>query len=120
MPGAPVTLLDGGELSAWDHRGRTALLVCFLHGSCAECNGFRGALDELEEDLRLTRTRLVLAEPSERFLGSSEAPVILLVDRDGAAWSSHDARGHEFPSREELSTSLWHLATTCEQCEVPG
>jgi hypothetical protein len=55
-----------------------------------------------------------------RWLGvEPELPVVLVVDRDGAAWRSYPATGHRFPDPEEVTATLWHLATMCPECGVP-
>lgn len=123
VPGAPLrNLATGDDVSAWSFRGRTALVLCFLHEGCDACSSFLRSLDSIEEDLRVAQAKVLAVSPdaraTERFLGSAELPLVVIVDRDGAAWTSYPAPQHDFPDPKELAATAWHLATMCPECGV--
>jgi hypothetical protein len=128
---------SGAEVSIRDFRQRFALAVCFLHDGCEFCAGYAGKLAEVEGDLREVDARaiVVLSEPGaldlpvwvdgrararQSFLGpAAELPVILILDRYGAAMRSFPSRGHAFPLPREVVATLRHLAFQCPECGVP-
>jgi hypothetical protein len=128
---------SGAEVSMWDFRQRFSVAVCFLHDRCEPCAGYARKLADLEGDLREVDARaiVVLSEPGvlalpvwvdgrararQRLLGrAAELPVILIVDRYGAALRSFPSRGHAFPLPEEVVATLRHLAFQCPECGVP-
>ncbi|HEX6207733.1 MAG TPA: hypothetical protein VF058_05170 [Actinomycetota bacterium] len=137
LPGTPlIDAATGGEVRVWDFRGRTALVLCFLHLACEACERFAAGLAEAESEIRLTGACAfaVLREPapsalpvfvdgdgdaSRRFLGPEGAlPTILVADRYAAAWESYPVLGHDFPPASEIVGDLWHLATMCEECGI--
>jgi hypothetical protein len=138
VPGTPMTeSSSGAQVSMWDLRQRFSAAVCFLHDRCEACADYARKLAALENDLREVDARaiVVLSEPSVlalpvwvderprargRFLGpSAELPVILIVDRYGAALRSFPSPGHAFPLPEEVVATLRHLAFQCPECGVP-
>jgi hypothetical protein len=123
VPGAALRdALTGREVGAWSLRGRSALVIGFVHPGCERCATFMGELEDREEDIRMAGGRLLAVDdgPTARWLGvDPELPVVLVVDRDGAAWRSYPATGHRFPDPEEVTATLWHLATMCPECGVP-
>ena len=137
VPGTAMTsAASGAEVSLMDFRQRLALCVCFLHDRCEPCARYARDLAALAEDLRLADATalVVLTEPASldlsvlvdtdaraqrRFLGASvELPVILIVDKFGAASRSFPSRDHAFPAPQEVVASLWHLALECPECGV--
>jgi hypothetical protein len=61
------------------------------------------------------------ARARQRFLGpAGEIPLVLIVDRYGAAWSSFPSRGHAFPPPKEVVDTLRHLAFQCPECGAPA
>lgn len=138
VPGTPmIEASSGAEVSMWDFRQRFAVAVCFLHDRCELCAGYARKLADLEDDLHEVDARaiVVLSEPGvlalpvwidggaraqQRLLGrSAELPVILIVDRYGAALRSFPSRGHAFPLPAEVVATLRHLAFQCPECGVP-
>jgi hypothetical protein len=137
VPGVPmIDAATGASVSLWDLRQRFAAAVCFLHGSCRTCAAFVRALRSRDRELRdADAVALVIApapaylEPPvwldqdgrarEHVLGPGvELPVILIVDRYGAAAESFPSPGHAFPSPEEVVATLRHLAMQCPECGV--
>jgi hypothetical protein len=137
VPGTPMTeASSGAEVSVWDFRQRFAVAVCFLHDRCEACADFARELADLEGDLREVDARAIVvlsesgvldlpvwvdgrAHARRRFLGpSAQLPVIVIVDRYGAAWRSFPSGGHAFPFREEVVATLRHLAFQCPECGV--
>jgi hypothetical protein len=137
VPGTRMTDASGAEVSMRDFRQRFALAVCFLHDGCESCASYAGKLAEVEGDLGEVDARAiaVLSEPGilalavwidgrararQRFLGpAAELPVILVVDRYGAALRSFPSPGHAFPPPDEVVATLRHLAFQCPECGVP-
>ncbi len=133
---AMTAAATGAETSLSDFRQRLALAVCFLHDRCETCARYAEELAELVEDFRQADATalVVLSEPASlnlpvlvdpdararrRFLGpSAELPLILIVDRFGAASRSFPSRDHAFPAPEEVVATLWHLALECPECGV--
>lgn len=65
----------------------------------------------------------VLLDPgrtgSRKLLGEHhELPVVLILDRYGAASSSFPAAGHRFPKAEEVAATVTHLALQSPECGV--
>ncbi|HXF57165.1 MAG TPA: hypothetical protein VNO34_06275 [Actinomycetota bacterium] len=139
-PVPDVPLLEartGRAVSLGDFRHRQALVLAFLHEDCPACAAFAEALAGVGEDLRLAgagayavleascelalpvlldrggRLRARLLDPSE------EPPLVLVVDRFGAAWRSFPSAGHRFPAASEVAATLWHLALMCPECGGP-
>jgi hypothetical protein len=138
VPGTPMTVASSGaEVSMWDFRQRFSVAVCFLHDRCDACAGYARKLADLEGDLRDVDARAIVvrSEPGildlpvwvdgrararQRLLGpAAELPVILIVDRYGAAMRSFPSRGHAFPPPAEVVATLRHLAFQCPECGVP-
>lgn len=127
---------SGDEVRAWDFRGKTALVLCFLHAGCEACASFARDLADEGDELRLTGARAyvvlpnaassvlpVLVDPegeaTRRFLGpEGEPPTIVVTDRYAAAWDSYAILEHDFPPASEVVGDLWHLATMCEECGI--
>ncbi|MGH2655173.1 MAG: hypothetical protein ACRDIZ_00480 [Actinomycetota bacterium] len=123
-------------VSLWGFRQRVALVLAFLHERCAACRAFAEDLATVTRDLdwagALARAVLseeealavpVLLDPdrtgSRRLLGEAhELPVIVIVDRYGAASSSFPAPGHRFPRAGEVAAAATHLALQCPECGV--
>lgn len=139
LPGTPmIAASSGAEASLRDFRQRAALAVCFLHDRCERCAAFAQKLAELAGELAESNA-IALAVVSEstaldvpvlvdtnararqRFLGpAGEIPLVLIVDRYGAAWSSFPSRGHAFPPLKEVVDTLRHLAFQCPECGAPA
>ncbi len=137
VPGVPMIAASSGDrVSLWDLRQRVAVAVCFLHVRCEACGAFARKLRLFERELREVDARAlaVVAEATglgvpvwvdedararERLLGGkTELPVILILDRYGAAQQSFPSPGHEFPPPEEIVATLRHLAMQCPECGV--
>ena len=137
VPGTPMTQASSGAaVSMWDFRQRFSVAVCFLHDRCELCAAYARKLADLEDDLRVIDARaiVVLSERGvldlpvwvdvrgrarQRLLGpSAELPVILIVDRYGAALRSFPSRDHAFPPPAEVVATLRHLAFQCPECGV--
>jgi hypothetical protein len=137
VPGTPMTVASSGaEVSIWDFRQRFSLAVCFLHDRCEPCAGYARNLADLEGDLREVDARAIVvlsesgildlpvwvdghARARRRFLGPAfQLPVILIVDRYGAALRSFPSRGHAFPTAEEVVATLRHIAFECPECGI--
>ena len=128
--------LSDAEVGLWGFRQRVALVLAFLHDRCAACRAFAEDLGTVRRELdgadALPRAVLseeealavpVLLDPdrtgSRRLLGEvHELPVIVIVDRYGAASSSFPAAGHRFPRAEEVAATVTHLALQCPECGV--
>jgi hypothetical protein len=138
VPGIPmIEASSGAKVSLWDFRQRFSVVLCFLHDRCELCAGYTRKLADLEDDLREDDARIivVLSEPEvlglpvwidarararQRLLGPpSELPVILIVDRFGAASRSFPSPDHAFPPPAEVVATLRHLAFQCPECGVP-
>jgi hypothetical protein len=79
-----------------------------------------GAADDVATaDGRIEVIRDPGSEARRRFLGEEDPPVLVVVDRYGAAWRSYPAPFHDFPEPPEVAATLWHLATMCPECGVP-
>ncbi len=133
---AMTAAASGSEMSLSDFRQRLALAVCFLHDRCENCARYARELAELADDFRQADATalVVLTEPAslelpvvvdtdararQRFLGpSAELPLVLIVDRFGAASRSFPSRDHAFPAPQEVVATLWHLALECPECGV--
>jgi hypothetical protein len=137
VPGTPMTAASSGaQVSLWDFRQRVAVAVCFLHERCEPCAAFAWDLAPLERELRdLDAVALAItaevgdlalpiwvdedARARERFLGrKGELPIVLIVDRYGAAQRSFPSRDHAFPPQEEIVATVRHLAMQCPECGV--
>lgn len=135
-----VPLLDaraGSELRLGDFRHRRALVLAFLHEDCPACAAFAQALAGAGEDLRLAGAAAyavlgaprelavpVLVDPDDALRArvldpSAGLPLVLVVDRFGAAWRSFPSAGHRFPAASEVAATLWHLALMCPECGAP-
>lgn len=137
VPGTPmISGSSGARVSLWDLRQRVAAAVCFLHERCEPCAAFARKLAGSESELR-GADAIALAVVSEAadlglavwidedaharrsFLGpKNDLPLVLIVDRYGAAARSFPSRGHVFPQPEEIVATLWHLAMQCPECGV--
>jgi hypothetical protein len=61
------------------------------------------------------------ARARRRFLGpAAKIPLVLIVDRYGAAWRSFPSRDHAFPPPQEIVDTLRHLAFQCPECGAPA
>jgi hypothetical protein len=137
VPGRPmIAASSGAEVSMSDFRQRFSLVVCFLHDRCERCAGYARKLADLEGDLREVDARAIAvlsesgvldlpvwidsrARARQRLLGpAAELPLILIVDRYGAAVRSFPSRSHAFPLPEEVVATLRHLAFQCPECGV--
>jgi hypothetical protein len=137
VPGTPMTAASSGaQVSLWDYRQRVAVAVCFLHERCEPCAAFARDLARLERELgeanavalAVTAHLGDLALPTwvdedsrarESFLGrEDDLPMVLIVDRYGAAQRSFPSRDHAFPPREEIVATVRHLAMQCPECGV--
>jgi hypothetical protein len=122
VPGVELEDHGGAPIRVWDHRQRSALIISFLHAECEVCDAYQRRLEEeVAPDLATTRSRALAVRNDgspavRRFLGEAEPPVLVIVDRYGAAWTSYPAAGHHFPEPSELAATLWHLATMCPEC----
>jgi hypothetical protein len=137
VPG--VALVDsstGRSLALWGFRGRRSQVLCFLHPRCPECRAFLERLEGVEEDIRLAdgMVRAVAEEevggPFPTLLdpdgaaraailgGPGRPPVVLVLDRYGAAAASFPAPGHDFPHPSAVTATLWHLALACPECGI--
>lgn len=138
VPDAPLLEARSGRaVSLGDFRHRQGLVLAFLHEDCPLCAAFAQALAGVGEDLRLAGAAgyAVLEAPRElalpvlvdrggrlraRLLApSEELPLVLVVDRFGAAWRSFPSAGHRFPAVSEVAATLWHLALACPECGAP-
>lgn len=137
VPGTPmISESSGASVSLWDLRQRVASAVCFLHERCEPCAAFARKLAASESELR-GADAIAFAVVSEAadlelpmwidedaqargsFLGPrAELPLVLVVDRYGAAARSFPCGGHAFPPSEEIVATLWHLAMQCPECGV--
>ncbi len=117
-----------------DFRGRKSLILPFLHSGCERCKAFVADLASYEQKIKESdgEVRVVLNAAEEtRFpvlvdaeqqarralLGPDTAlPVILVLDRDSAAYESHPVSDHAFPDAGEIAGTLWHLAIMCPEC----
>ncbi len=131
-----IEAASGNAMSLGDYRQRMSLAVCFLHDRCEICSTYAGQLAKFAPDLQeADATALaVLTEPArlaipvlvdanaqarQRFLGpSAELPLVLIVDKFGAAWRSFPSPGHAFPPPQEIVSTLLHLALECPECGV--
>jgi hypothetical protein len=137
VPGTLMTAASSGaQVSLWDFRQRVAVVICFLHERCEPCAAFARDLAPFEGELREVDAiaLTVVAEAAdlalpvwvdedsrarERFLGrSGELPMVLIVDRYGAARGSFPSRDHAFPPPEEILATVRHLAMECPECGV--
>ena len=124
VPGAElVEASTGRAFNPWTYRQRASLVLAFVHSSCEDCAAFVRRLEtDAGDDIRLAGGRVVAvladAGGADRFIDPSEAPVLVVLDRYAAAWSSYPAQRHAFPSPSEVSATLWHLATMCPECGV--
>ena len=124
VPGAElVEAATGRSFNPWTFRQRASLILAFVHPSCEDCDAFVRRLEtDAGDDIEVAGGRVVAvradAGGAGRFVDVSEAPVVVVLDRYAAAWSSYPAKGHEFPSAAEVAASLWHLATMCPECGV--
>jgi hypothetical protein len=137
VPGTTMTAASSGaQVSLWDLRQRVAVAVCFLHERCEPCAAFARELAPFERELReLDAIALAVmaeggdlalpvwvdeeARARERFLGRrGELPMVLIVDRYGAARGSFPSRDHAFPPLEEVVATVRHLAMQCPECGV--
>ncbi len=137
LPSIAMTGAASGEkMSLSDFRQRLALAVCFLHDRCETCARYAEELAGLGDDLRRADATalVVLTEPASldlpvlvdteaqarrRFLGpSAELPLVLVVDRFGAASRSFPSPDHAFPAPHEVVATLWHIALECPECGV--
>ena len=137
VPG--VSLVEPGSgagVALWGFRQRVALVLGFLHDRCPACRSFAEELAGVKDDLDWAGAlvRAVVSEAQElpiptlldpertsskRLLGDeAELPVILVVDRYGAAVSSFPAPGHRFPPAGQVAATAVHLAMQCPECGV--
>jgi hypothetical protein len=123
VPGALLTdVRTGDRVSAWSLRGRRAVVIAFVHAGCSKCEAFLAELEGHTEEMAAAGGQLLVVGDGSvtRWLGEgAELPLVLVVDRDGAAWRSYPAAGHAFPDPAEVTATLWHLATMCPECGVP-
>lgn len=127
---------SGETVDLWYFRQRRALALCFLHDDCARCASFAEQLAALADDLRFAdaEARVVLARPaslalpvlverdgaSARLLGQdARLPIIVLLDRYGAALASFPAPRHDFPDPDEVAATLLHDRLQCPECGAP-
>ena len=124
VPGTELTdAVTGSPVTPWAHRQRAAQVLIFVHPSCRACASFLSRLEEeAGDDIRTTGGRLAAvaadAGGADRFVDPEDAPVVIVLDRYAAAWSSYPAHGHDFPAPSEVAATLWHLATMCPECGV--
>ena len=137
IPGVSFTdPRSGATVDLWGFRQRRALVLVFLHDRCAACRAFARELGTIADDLdwagALARAVLsdredlpipALLDPGQtgtrRLLGeNADLPVIVIVDRYGAAMVSYPAAGHRFPTAQEVAASVVHLAIQCPECGV--
>jgi hypothetical protein len=137
LPG--VSFIDPNsrtQVNVWGFRQRVALVLAFLHQRCVACRAFAADLRIVKDDLDWAGAlpRVVLPEEEElavpalldpgrsgtrRLLGENpELPMVLVVDRYGAASSSFPSARHRFPSAEEVAATVAHLAMQCPECGV--
>lgn len=137
MPDVALLDVDSGErVALGSFRQRSAVVLAFLHAGCRACRAFAGDLAEVAGELgwagAVARAvvpvpdRLavpVLAdldgEAGRRLLGpDAEVPVIIVLDRYGAATDVYPAAGHDFPAPAEIAATVTHLAIQCPECGV--
>lgn len=124
------------EVRAWDFRGRTPLVLAFLHPACDPCAAYARDLAAAGPQIEEAGGRVfaVLPEASSMaipelvdregrgvrgMLGpSGEVPTLVVTDRYAAAWESYPSVGHDFPPAGEIVDTVWHLATMCEECGI--
>jgi hypothetical protein len=123
VPGAPLAdARTGHDVSAWSLRGRGSMVIAFVHAGCPRCANYIGRLERREPDLQTADGQLLVVEDGSLspWLGEEgQLPLVLVVDRDGAAWRSYPASLHDFPEPAEVVATVWHLATMCPECGVP-
>jgi hypothetical protein len=117
-------------------RQRTAPVLAFLHDRCDACRGFAQDLLAIEDDFVWADAvaRAVVSreddlpvpvfvdpgrEATQKLLGgSADVPVVVIVDRYGAATSAFTAKEHRFPAKDEVAAVVTHLALQCPECGV--
>jgi hypothetical protein len=135
----PVSFRDVASASKIDlswFRQRTTLVLAFLHDGCDGCSGFAHELRAIKDDLdwagAVARAIVseeedlpvpVLVDPgreaTQRLVGgNADVPVVVIVDRYGAAMSAFAANEHRFPTKEEVVATVTHLALQCPECGV--
>jgi hypothetical protein len=119
VPGSALRDLETGrEVLPWSFRHRTAAVLCFLHRDCDRCRVYLGSLRAVSEDIHEAGARVVAVEgDAPRFLADGP-PLVLVVDRYGAAWRAYPAPGHHFPEPPDVVATVWHLAMMCPECGV--
>ena len=137
VPGTPmIDAASGARASLWDLRQRFSSAVCFLHVGCKPCALYARKLRVLAGELRELDAVAVIVVPEaadieppvwidrdgrarERFVGpETGVPLILIVDRYGAAAGAFPSQDHAFPPPEEVVATLRHLAMQCPECGV--
>ena len=124
VPGTELAdAITGAPVTPWAHRQRAAQVLVFAHRSCDACRSFLRRLeDEAGDDIRTAGGRVAAvaddAAGAEHFIDPEQAPVVVVLDRYAAAWSSYPSEGHDFPPPSEVAATLWHLATMCPECGV--
>lgn len=131
-----VDPVSGERVSLWDLRQRAAVVLAFLHAGCDACRAFARDLAEVADELDWAGAvaRAVVPVPdqlaapvlvdlgweaSRRLLGEeAEVPVLVVLDRYGAAIESFPAGGHRFPAPAEIAATVTHLALQCPECGV--
>jgi len=136
---ADLVLVDPASrdrVSLWDHRQRAAVVLAFLHAGCEACRAFARDLAAVTGELEWAGAvaRAVVPVPDDlavsvlvdagdvarrRLLDEdAEVPVVVVLDRYGAAIESYPAAGHGFPTPTEIVAAVTHLAVQCPECGV--
>jgi hypothetical protein len=111
-------------------------VLAFLHDDCAACRAYAHELHTVKDDLEWAGAvaRAVLSRDEElpihvfvdpgrqatlKLLGrQGNLPVVVILDRYGAAVSAFAAAEHRFPDKEEVAATVRHLALQCPECGV--
>lgn len=141
LPDRTLRPLGGGRaVRVGPNRGRAQVLALIHPEPCEACISYMTSLQQAAELIRVERAEVAtVVTPSwqdaaaslplpaviddgvvSSMLSRSQEPVVTVADRFGQLFARFEAGpDHDFPTQEEILTTLLNIGISCPECGVP-